>query len=501
MGSYEPGSSVTDVEVSGHLAFACSSSSGVLILDVSNPSSPTLVGRYDPQGVSDFCTSGSFVYVVHADHLEIFDADNPSSPGFLGTCHGLDSAWGVALSGNSVCVAEGGGIAVIDVSSPTQPVLVGSYHPLEYIGPESCFAVYERLVYVGYMSAFEVGGVVRIIDIITPSQPVLAASYYQPFWAKDIFVADRTAYLTDWAGMSIIDVSNPEIPLVRSLAHRGHWINGHNVYVAERVAYMTCGWQDATPCGLKIMDMSDPSSPALLTFYADPDGAYYGSLFVSGSHAFISKASPFSDELLAVDVSDPSSPTALCSYPLSGWCQDMVAHDRFVYLAVEPAGLLIFDVSAPSSPTLQGQWTAGPTTASANAVQVRGSLACLTWGTWDDNMGGLYLLDIADASSPVLVGSFETLGSAMDISLSGDLAYVTTHIGPMGRGNLHVIDIRSPAKPRLQATYETLCFSDGVWADGRVVYLCQSDWDWPECTQFLVLEYTPPTSTRHWLMY
>ena len=78
-----------------------------------------------------------------------------------------------------------------------------------------------------------------------------------------------------------------------------------SVYVSGKYAYVAASEADS----LTIVDVSDPSSPAIAGSVSDGgvllDGAR--SVYVSGKYAYVAASS--ADSLTIVDVSDPSAPT------------------------------------------------------------------------------------------------------------------------------------------------------------------------------------------------
>ena len=65
--------------------------------------------------------------------------------------------------------------------------------------------------------------------------------------------------------------------------------------------------------------------------------------------------------------------------------------------------------------------------------------------------GGLMLVDISNPSSPTLAGSYDTNDYADGVSVSGNYAYVAN-----GSDGLVIVDISNPSSPILKRTYKTL---------------------------------------------
>jgi len=92
--------------------------SGLQVIDISDPTSPTLVGNYNtPGSARGIAVSGDHAFV--ADWfwgLQVIDISDPTSPTLVGTCDTPHYACGVAVSGDHAFVADqSSGLQVIQV--------------------------------------------------------------------------------------------------------------------------------------------------------------------------------------------------------------------------------------------------------------------------------------------------------------------------------------------------------------------------------------------------
>src|SRR5207249_3626791 len=129
LGSYDTPGAAWGVAVSGTVAYVTDASSGIQILNVSNPASPTLLGSYDTPGFAiGVAISGTVAYVADdASGLQILDVSNPASPTLLGSYDTPGGAWGVAVSGTVAYVADyASGLQMLNVGNPASPTLLGS---------------------------------------------------------------------------------------------------------------------------------------------------------------------------------------------------------------------------------------------------------------------------------------------------------------------------------------------------------------------------------------
>jgi len=101
------------VVVRGDYAYVAADSSGLRVINVSNPASPVEVGFYDTPGVSyGVEVRGDYAYVADGTALRIINISNPASPVQVGS-YTTVGVYDVALSGNYAYLAVYNGLWVI----------------------------------------------------------------------------------------------------------------------------------------------------------------------------------------------------------------------------------------------------------------------------------------------------------------------------------------------------------------------------------------------------
>ena len=261
------------VKVVGTLAYVADHSSGLRILDVSNPAAPVEVGSYATPGYAfDVEVVGSLAYVADDDYgLRVIDVSGPAAPTEVGYCDTPGGAHSVQIVGSLAYVADGDfGVRILDVSDPAAPVEVGFYDTPSYAYDVQ---VVGTLAYV----ADHYGGL-RILDVSDPAAPVEVGFYDTGGYAQGLQVVGTLAYVADYiSGLRILDVSDPAAP-----AEVGHcdtaW-NPKGIQVVGTLAYVT-----TTYSGLRILDVSAPAAPTEVGYY--PEGRPYG-VEVIGSLAYV----------------------------------------------------------------------------------------------------------------------------------------------------------------------------------------------------------------------
>ena len=116
------------LSVLGDRAYVAGGVRGLDIVDVGEPATPLVLGKYDGMA-GDVVVIDSLAYVAAwGDGLRIIDVSDPAAPGLLGSVDTPGQARGICVAGDRVYVADGErGLQVIDVSDPTAPVLLGGY--------------------------------------------------------------------------------------------------------------------------------------------------------------------------------------------------------------------------------------------------------------------------------------------------------------------------------------------------------------------------------------
>ena len=109
---------VMDVFVSGSYAYVVDWVSGLLIINISDPSNPMLVGSNDMPGAAmDVVVSGNYAYVAGLDDITIFDVTNPAIPVLIGYYKTSGNAYNIFVSGSYAYLANGStGLLIFDIS-------------------------------------------------------------------------------------------------------------------------------------------------------------------------------------------------------------------------------------------------------------------------------------------------------------------------------------------------------------------------------------------------
>ena len=458
---------VQDIAIAGSYAYIADGDAGLRVVDVSTPANPTEVGFYDtPRVAMGVTCAGGYAYVVGGG-LQVVDVSTPANPTEVGFCDAGGSA--VAVAGDYAYVVNGGGLQVVDVSDPAHPTEVGS-----------CDALFANDVAVAGSYAYIAAGFVDVgfsycalyvLDVSVPANPTEVGSYYflAPY-AKEVDVIGDYAYVaSDTGGLRIVDISTPTNPAeVGSYATPG---SANGVALAGDYAYVANSMG-----GLRIVDISMPNSPVEVGFYdlLGQAGEQAEDVAVDRRYAYVAAGEA---GLRMVDISTPTDPREVSFYDTPAYAKGVAFAGNYVYVAngssdvpMGPSltgdfGLEVVDVSVPTNPTEVGfydtpEWADGVAIAEGYAYIAAGIIVP------GESYGILRVVDVSTPASPTEVGSCEIPIKGEDVAVDGRYAYVVAKFS-----GLRVVDVSTPSNPAEVGFYETPGRACGVAVAGDYAYI------------------------------
>lgn len=390
------------VAVSGNYAYIADSNGGLKIVNVSYPAHPTQVGSF---AINGYCyglaVSGNYVYLTDYTGLLVINVSNPTSPTKAGVLSGV-YANDIAISGNRLYTASGvtNGFQIFDISSPASPVRLGLYDtPGEALG----VAVSGSTAYVGDSKSG-----LQIINVSNPASPTLIGTFDTNDSCGKLAISGNQILTADcWDGMRAINVSNPAYPTEAWACASG---NVGGVAVSGNTIFAAC-YEDISSkvYALNTLDTSDPSNIVQTGSCSIPGS---GSVDLSGSSAWIAGY----NGLHIADVTTPASPSLLGTYTTPTYAKDVALFDHYACVADDNYGIQVVDIANPASPVKVGSYI---TSGYANAVAMSGNYAYVAYGS-----SGLLVISLENPASPTLVARYPTSSDAYDVKISGHNAYL-----------------------------------------------------------------------------
>lgn len=380
VGNYDT-TGINDLVIDGNYAYLARYGNGLRIIDISTPASPTIKGDFDTPGLAaGVSVSGKYAYIADQDEgLRIINIANPAAPSAAGNYDTSGDLRGLYVSGNYAYAADySSGLQILNVSNPSAPTRVSTYE----ISSETQ-GVFVKGNYA-YVADSEKG--LFIIDVSNPSSPFLKGKYKGPGYPSNVYVSGRYAYVTNNQGLQVIDVSNPASPTLVGSIDTDRMTT--DVYVSGNYAYTGNFGK-----GMNIIDITNPSSPTLVGSYNTPgelglDWAVYG----AGNYAYL--AGEYRG-LEVIDIRNPSSPLLVGYCALGDSVKGVCVKGNYAYLAYLNE-LLAINISNPTTPTLAASYATSSDENKKVFVGNNNDLIYMTGG----QSGKLYIFDFDESAEP-----------------------------------------------------------------------------------------------------
>ncbi len=427
---------VWDMGIEGDRGYMTGHGGGLTILDLTDPTAPEIAGGF-ALGGEDVAVAGALVCVADGrENLHFVDVTSPDTPPLVGHTETPGRAWDVALSGDYAYVADDwqGGLQIIDITIPTGPRIVGN---APVFGANE-LAMAPPLVYVAMR---DLG--LRIVDVSDPTAPVILGGASIGGGARGVAVSGHHAYVAGHT-LNVLDVTNPAAPVLLAEVPTGDEFPSRLAITGNHLYITTLG------AGLLIADITEPATPRFIG-HADLPSYYTYGVMVSNGFAYVAgEGFPTREDLMILDVSDPTAPVLTGTVGFRGRARDVVVHGHYAYVASYYGGWLeVVDVRDPASPRIVGnRATAG----GSAGVATNGREVYVAGGN-----GGVFVLPMqCDIPVPVEIGSFVAIPESGGIRVawsvgesSGLLAFHlhrSETVGLQGR-RIHSIDPPTAAGP------------------------------------------------------
>lgn len=467
--------SLNDLVVQDTIAYAATST-GLRVLNVSNPLAPVEVAKLDVD--FDVIKISENILYGLANNFRVIDIHNPSAPTVVAFVeipsfvpYSLDID--LELSGNYAYVLGGSSLTVVDVSNFHNPVVVGSLSDLH---DARRITVNGNLAY----AAVETGGL-YVIHVMPPTSPELIASLILPTESFDVAYRQGVVYVGANNGLRMVDVTNPTVPDVIGTFATGNEVVSIDVFGTTAFINQP---------NLQVLDISDPTAPQEVQTFSQ---IYLSIVARAGSQVYLA-----SHDIQVMSVSGSGWLTQIGTYLPRYTLKDIALKDSLAFLAEYSSGIRVVDVSNPEEPT-----ELDTLRMRADNIVVVGDYGYVPAGT------GVHILDISVPTELVQVAFFQTaefvaglatdrnylfatgrnLLSVIDISSPAspieigvlqfpggdywgyDLEIEGEYVAVLGNDDLHLVDISTPSSPAVVATIETEGNASGVDMVGNLVYL------------------------------
>ena len=258
--------------------------------------------------------------------------------------------------------------------------------------------------------------------------------------------------VADGATVRLVDISQPDEAMV--IGDREFPDNVLGLVMGRDVVYVANSHE-----GFHLLDVSSPAVPVVRG--ASPTRGQAVGVAVSGSYAFVADNSLGFDVVRAIgDV------TRVGEYLADGFPRAIGAFDDLVFVADQPSGLIIVDVSVPTAPEPVGRLSLGADMITRVIVpqhlvgEVSPSIVCVVSG-----LAGLQVVDVSAPNAPVVTASIQTAGQPRGIVLSGDEVFVISD------GTLEIFDLTEPSRPTRVVSQDVGAEAGAIAVNGELIFV------------------------------
>lgn len=475
---------------------------GLGILNIENPADPAPIAALETGGQCvNVVVEGRHAYVAEwpEKRILIVDISTPATPSLVGEFPTGQISWNGEMSidsGRLAVVGEFEDLRVFDVSDPQNVALLTSISITRPGSPQWS----EGLLYVVEHGPGLPGSESRVLayDFAEPTTPLLIGQYVTEDGAGDLALDDDRGYLALSASagsVAVLDISNPS--KMRELGRDVTVTTPYEIQGRDgRALVSVIGYEELHLLDLEFVAAQETPLPDYqgepgLRLAVSGDLAVVGTsghrvqilelgkstkidllgecdlvgrptdIALRGDHAVVAVEGSVYGGLQIVDVSSPASPEALGSTMPVRFPQAVALAGNIAYVACTQNGLALFDIEDPNNPVYLESLSEP---AFAEDIVVRGDRALVAGG-----QDGLFVFDVSDPADPNLLDIVEAAGWSGRIEVDQNTAYITNH-GP----SLDVYDVTSFENPAYWGSTETPGPTFALAAAGGHLYLASS---------------------------
>lgn len=276
--------------------------------------------------------------------------------------------------------------------------------------------------------------------------PALELYGYLKGEMKTVAVSGNYAFINIDERLVVMDISDKSHPHPVAQTERFTGM-AEDIFIMGNYAYAAAGYT-----GMYIFNISNPLSPAKMSFFPAPDNSWNAkklTVISTGGkdYAFVAAGNY---GMRVIEVTDPYAPVEIGSYKLTGSAYDVTVAGNHAYVAYSFNGLHILDITTPATPTWVGTYTA--TNYYILGIIVDGNYA-YTAG-YDNSMDWtLRVVNISNPASPSETGTTTSSDlEIFDMAKSGNTIYLAQYYLTSG-AYMSTVNVASPSSPSYSYSY------------------------------------------------
>jgi len=352
----------------------------------------------------------------------------------------------IEFYGDYCLIAAGiSGLQILDVSDHANPTWVGSFSHLR--------ARAKDLTAVNDFVYLTDGAGIYIINVSDPADPMEVSFLETDEWTTALAVSGDYLYHIDEYGFHVVDISDPENPFETGSDHTPDYTS--DLVVEGEYAYL------ASKLDMIVMNISNPEDP-VVTSSLRFEGArighielYEGQLYCGGDGYFYS-----------IDVSDPENPEIAGLYEGIQYISGIQMHAGHAFVSGFGGKIEILDISVPENiEPINGI----ETDYLMQSMGVDGDYIFVGEPTNHLNQdGGLHIFRYNLWERIDEINSLDREGFVFDAAIRDNYAFVASWDGGM-----RVVDIVDPTEPLEVGNFASDGLTRGITLEGDIAYLAE----------------------------
>lgn len=400
-------------------AYLTGANGDILIFDVTNPASPTLIttANFLP-AITQLQASGSTLYIAASD-LYIYDLSDPFNPIQNAIITPQNSIGALHIDETTLYMSDSSPkVTALDVTNPDAPISLGeltlpksvnnafSYENRLYLGGQTAglytidstdpanMTILGHTVELNFLNSFTADSTriitpQHIIDVQqTITTHVKKSTTPLPDISYDIAIEGNYAFVaTDEIGVMIFDITSPLNPIHVSTAATTD--RARKITINQGILFVSA------VSVLEIFDISDPTIPTHIGQIPD--------IKICGLDAQDNQLAIYCVEpgyVALYDITDPSKPSHLDTFNGPEYPQDIILEDDKIHVAGGYTTFLTIDASDPTNLTTMGIYDAPGIVEFSYALDIIGDTAFVS-----SDFGYLYAINIANPTNPQLIST------------------------------------------------------------------------------------------------
>ena len=343
---------LSEIYGQGNYIYAIEDRKNIKAIDISNPSSPIVVGyiyetKEENVYLNQLCIKGNYAYLSDVENFKIIDITNISKPFVVSEMKFNEGIYDIDLNANYVFITTLNDIKIIDITNPANisvnyninPTL-GNIRSL-YIKDNRAYITTNSTPFNDCMMKGQDG--IKVLDVNNIKSPSLIgyieSTNLLHIEGNRLFSSDSVSSYSDFANLTIKDIT--DIKQIKTLGSLNIDERIRAIAIKDNYAYIA-----QSGAGLQVLDITNPRKPfnkGHVYTYAGANG-----LVLKGNYAYVADSSK---GLTVIDITDPQKSKIVSSLNTNGNALNLVLNENNIYV-INDNDIDIVDISNPLKPAI-----------------------------------------------------------------------------------------------------------------------------------------------------